>query len=302
MFPTKKVDLLREAKRNISEAMTTRKSPKGQKQKNFQPLRDSGVSRPKRGRNEGGNSSQDNWLYGDHAVMAALANPNRKIKRLLLTKSKRENLKDHENDLVSSISATETVLSDQLKDILPENAIHQGIALLANPLHNWGIEDVPKICGDDDFASVAVLDQVTDPHNVGAVLRSAAAFGISAIIMPDRHSPPITGVMARSASGAVEMVPIIRVNNLSRALDILAEFGFWRIGMDGQADKDLDDTVQNVDKVALVLGSEGKGLRRLTAEKCDLLGKLPMSGKIESLNVSNAAAIAFYELTRRKKR
>ncbi|OUR79270.1 23S rRNA (guanosine(2251)-2'-O)-methyltransferase RlmB [Alphaproteobacteria bacterium 46_93_T64] len=231
--------------------------------------------------------------------MAALQNPKRKIKRLVLSKSKSQNLGDEARDIVNSFGQIEIVPPDQLHALLPENAIHQGIAVQANPLHAYDIEDIPKLTENQSSCSVAVLDQVTDPHNVGAILRSAAAFGVAAVIIPDRHSPPITGVLARSASGAVETVPLIRVNNLARALDKLEEFGFWRIGMDGTADQELDDAVKGAAKVALILGSEGKGLRRLTAEKCDLMGKLPISSQIESLNVSNAAAIAFYEMARR---
>ncbi|MEH6495372.1 MAG: 23S rRNA (guanosine(2251)-2'-O)-methyltransferase RlmB [Pseudomonas marincola] len=279
--------------------MSTRKPPKGQKSNFFSGARKTGQTRSKSPQGDADFSARDNWLYGDHAVMAALQNPKRKIKRLVLSKSKSQNLDDEARDIINSFGSIEIVPPDQLHALLPENAIHQGIALQANPLHAYDIEDIPKLTENQSSTSVAVLDQVTDPHNVGAILRSAAAFGISAVIIPDRHSPPITGVLAKSASGAVETVPLIRVNNLARALDKLEEFGFWRIGMDGSAEQELDDAVKGAAKVALILGSEGKGLRRLTAEKCDLMGKLPISSQIESLNVSNAAAIAFYEMARR---
>ncbi|MEH6403329.1 MAG: 23S rRNA (guanosine(2251)-2'-O)-methyltransferase RlmB [Sneathiella sp.] len=281
--------------------MTTRKPPKGQNQTFLSGPRKSANPRPKRGRKEGGKPVIDNWLYGDHAVMAALANPKRVINRLVLTKSKFEHLSDSELALVKAFPNAEVIQPDQLHDLVPENAIHQGIAILPQNLPGLHLEDLLQIIGEDEKANVVVLDQVTDPHNVGAILRSAAAFEISALIVPDRHTPPISGVLARAASGAVEQVPVIRVSNLARALEKLTEFGFWRIGLDGTANQELEEAVANSGRLALVLGSEGKGLRRLTAENCDLLAKLPISEKMESLNVSNAAAIAFYELSRRNR-
>lgn len=242
----------------------------------------------------------DNWLYGDHAVLAALINPQRKKKRLVLTKSKLSNLDKETLGLIEETVAAEVVDKDVIANLLPENAVHQGIALLPGPLHDLSIEDLGT-AENETCSVIAVLDQVTDPHNVGAILRSAAAFGVRAIVMPDRNSPPNSGVLARSASGALETVPIIRVGNLSRALDQLAEKGFWRIGLDGRADQELETTAAEIKHVALVLGSEGKGLRQLTEQKCDLLAKLPISSHIESLNVSNAAAIAFYEIARQQR-
>ena len=140
---------------------------------------------------------------------------------------------------------------------------------------------------------VLILDQVTDPHNVGAIIRSAAAFGAKAIITTDRHAPPESGVLAKSASGALEALPWVRVTNLSRAMDQLADMGYWRIGLDGHAKQDVRD-VDFGDNIALVLGAEGKGIRKGTADHCDGLVKLPISRTIESLNVSNAAAVALY--------
>jgi 23S rRNA (guanosine2251-2'-O)-methyltransferase len=278
--------------------MTTRKPPKGQKPNFFPGSKKTGGRRQKSNRKEGDFSGRDAWFYGDHAVIAALENPKRKLKRLLITHAKMDILREERADLFENNSLVEQVSSEMIQNLLPENAIHQGIACQPNPLHEYGIEDIPSLMDNEEQGALAILDQVTDPHNVGAILRSAAAFGITAVIMQDRHSPPVTGVLARSASGAVEMVPIIRVNNLARALDKISEYGFWRIGLDGTADQNLDVAIKGSKKVALILGSEGKGLRRLTEEKCDLLGKLPMSGKIESLNVSNAAAISFYELAK----
>ncbi len=278
--------------------MSTRKPPKGRKQNFFEKGGKAGSSGPKRDRSQSGNPQKDVWFYGDHAVLAALANPKRKIRRLLIARNKQDKLDEKAAGLIGAFPSTEVVSPDDIRVLLPDGAIHQGLALLPSPLADLDIEDVPSLAPESGKLVVAVLDQVTDPHNVGAILRSAAAFHIGAVIVPDRHTPPVTGVMARSASGAVETVPMIRIGNLSRALDRLAEQGFWRIGLDGRADKVLEEAVAGTDKLALVLGSEGKGLRRLTAEKCDLLGKLPMSSAIESLNVSNAAAIAFYETAR----
>lgn len=242
-------------------------------------------------------ATSDGWLYGDHAVIAALANPARKFRRLVLTRAKFDALDAETKGRIEEQIAAEIVDKEAITRLLPENAIHQGIALLPSPLPDHGIEALIE-SADQGPLVVAILDQVTDPQNVGAILRSAAAFNVAAVIMPDRHSPPITGVLAKAASGAVETVPIIRVGNLSRALDQLAERGFWRIGLDGHAEQELSQAVATLEKVAIVLGAEGKGLRQLTTQKCDLLARLPISPQVESLNVSNAAAITFYELAR----
>lgn len=279
--------------------MSSRKPPKGQKQNFFSGSKKTGKNRQKSDRSTSTTSAGDPWLYGEHAVSAALGNSNRKIKRLLCTKAKQELLLQLLQDSPHENLQFEITSNDELNELLPDNSIHQGLALLASPLRDYDVEDVPKLVEGRPHNTVAVLDQVTDPHNVGAILRSAAAFDICALIVPDRHSPPITGVMARSASGGLESVPIIRVNNLARALDKLSEMGYWRIGMDGQSDTDFETVIKGAEKIAIVLGSEGKGLRRLTEEKCDLMGKLAISANVESLNVSNAAAIAFYELAKR---
>ncbi|WP_169568500.1 23S rRNA (guanosine(2251)-2'-O)-methyltransferase RlmB [Sneathiella limimaris] len=275
--------------------MSTRKTPKGQKSK-FSPGRSKSGKAPRNPEQKtAGHSPKDAWLYGEHAVLAALENPVRKIKRLVITKASLEAF-SQKSATLADLNNIEMMQGHEIAELLPENAIHQGIALQASALPQLDIEDIPELLCKHQTQAVAVLDQVTDPHNVGALLRSAAAFDIAALIVPDRHSPPITGVLARSSSGAVETVPLIRVNNLARAMDKLAEYGFWRIGMDGKSDQELDIAIKGTDKIAIVLGSEGKGLRRLTEEKCDLLAKLPISPKIESLNVSNAGAIAFYEI------
>tara|TARA_R110002095_G_scaffold108645_1_gene95083 strand:+ start:105 stop:1088 length:984 start_codon:yes stop_codon:yes gene_type:complete len=293
-------DLLQDTKRNISNAMSRSKPANRRSSKPQRDTANSGRKNPRSFRQGNAATSQDSWLYGDHAVMAALANPARKVRRLVITRAKLEALDIDTRGGIEEIVAPEVVDKDTITALLPENALHQGIALLPAPLPEVTIADLPDAIASIPVV-VAVLDQVTDPHNVGAILRSAAAFNVSALIMPDRHSPPVTGVLAKAASGALEMVPIIRVGNLSRALDQLAETGFWRIGLDGHATGELEQVADKFQKIAIVLGAEGKGLRQLTAQKCDLIAKLPISPRVESLNVSNAAAITFYELTRGKR-
>ncbi|MBC8267900.1 MAG: 23S rRNA (guanosine(2251)-2'-O)-methyltransferase RlmB [Rhodospirillaceae bacterium] len=240
-------------------------------------------------------------IYGKHAVLAALANPDRKIHRLILTPEARESLQSEiQNALKNgSYDNIETTIMDkrELADRLPVGAVHQGLALEVEALRGLHIEDIIDLCENDPTATIIILDQASDPHNIGAILRSAAAFGAAAVVIQDRHAPDITPVMAKAASGALERVALIRVTNLARAMDKAKEAGFWCIGLDGQAEASLGET-DLTGRVALVLGSEGSGLRRLTREHCDLLVKVPISGAVESLNLSNAAAIALYEKAR----
>jgi 23S rRNA (guanosine2251-2'-O)-methyltransferase len=175
--------------------------------------------------------------------------------------------------------------------LVPSDAPHQGVVIEVEPLEEIWLSDVVSEAGET--AIILVLDQVTDPHNVGAILRSAAAFGAIAIVTQDRHSPPESGALAKAASGALERVPWVRVVNLSRALEELAEAGFWRIGLAGEAETRLADAL-GPKKVALVLGAEGPGMRANVREHCDALARLPIRDAIESLNVSNAAAVALY--------
>ena len=175
--------------------------------------------------------------------------------------------------------------------LVPSDAPHQGVVIEAEPLDEVWLDDLLQGAGDS--ATLLVLDQVTDPHNVGAILRSAAAFGAMGIVTQDRHSPPESGVVAKAASGARERVPWARVVNLARALEEIAEGGFWRIGLAGDAEVDIKGAL-GPQRVALVLGAEGPGLRPNTREHCDALARLPITDAVESLNVSNAAAIALY--------
>jgi 23S rRNA (guanosine2251-2'-O)-methyltransferase len=224
------------------------------------------------------------WLYGHHAVAAALANPVRVIHRLLVA-GEPPTLPG------TARAAPEAASREDIAALLPEGAVHQGIALLTEPLPACHIEDYADAAGA--YALCVVLDQVTDPHNVGAVLRSAAVFGAGAVIVPDRHAPPETGALAKAASGALESVALVRVVNLARALDTLKETGFWCVGFAGEAPDRLGETPLPA-KAALVFGAEGAGMRRLTREHCDLVVSIPARGPLSSLNVSNAVAVALY--------
>jgi len=236
------------------------------------------------------------WLYGIHAVLSALENEERLIRRILITRETREALADR---LPRLSAQPETVDRMKLDSLLPPGAVHQGIAMLTDPLDDPGVESLKDMLDEEARREVVLLlDHVTDPRNVGAILRSAAAFGARAVIVTDRHAPEATGALAKAASGGLEVVPLIRVTNLARALDLLAEYGFWRVGLEMETDKSLAEAVHDIRRVALVLGAEDEGLRRLTREKCDFLAKLPMTGAVESLNVSAAAAVALYECVR----
>ena len=235
------------------------------------------------------------WLWGHHAVAAALKNPHRKFVRLVATEDAAAELAGMLGE--ASPIDPQIMNRDSIAKLLPPTAVHQGVALLAKTLKPWQLEDVIAHLGEAERAIVVVLDQVTDPHNIGAVLRSAAAFGAVAVVLPDRNAPEISGTLAKSASGAVEHVPLVRVVNLNRALEQLKKAGFWSVGLAGEAEATLASH-KLTGRVCLVLGSEGDGLRRLTREACDLMARLPTQGPVASLNVSNAAAIALYELVR----
>ncbi len=226
-------------------------------------------------------------FWGRHAVLAALANPDRQVRKLWGTREALANL-----DLPPVLPITYADVAD-LGRLVPGDAPHQGLVIEVDPLDDLWLGEVLER-GADDRRPLVVLDQVTDPHNVGAVLRSAAAFDALAIVTQDRHAPPESGALAKAASGALEVVPWVRVVNLSRALDEMAEAGFWRVGLTGHTDTLLADALVGANKAALVLGAEGEGMRQNTEAHCDILAKLPISPRVESLNVSNAAAIALY--------
>lgn len=223
-------------------------------------------------------------LYGLHAVKAALANPARRIRKLLATENAARRLAE---DGVTASIAPEIVRPGAIDGRLLPDAVHQGLYAEVDPLPSPSIEQLAA------EGVVLVLDQITDPHNVGAIFRSAAAFGATAIVTTARHSPDATGVLAKSASGALELVPHITVQNLARGLAALKERGFLVVGLDSCGDSDLA-TLKLTQPLALVLGAEGKGLRQLTKETCDHVARLELPGAIKSLNVSNAAAIGLY--------
>lgn len=227
-------------------------------------------------------------LYGMHAVVEALANPRRKLGRLFITENALARLKESVGE---PRRPPFLVCGDELDRLLPQGAVHQGIAVEAEPLPALDIDDLP------DNGLVLVLDQITDPHNVGAIIRTASAFAVDGIIITERHSPEMAGVLAKTASGGLEHVPLIVVSNLSQALMKLGDRGYWRVGLDSDASAPIGD-LAGTRPLALVLGAEGKGLRRLTRERCDTMARLDMPGAIKSLNVSNACAITLYAVTR----
>jgi 23S rRNA (guanosine2251-2'-O)-methyltransferase len=247
--------------------------------------------RGRAGRNQGGRGSGRAStgavrLWGRHAVEAALMNPARVHRKLWAT-----------DDGVESLSGElpqgfplERAGPEDLARLVARDAPHQGLVLECDALEDLHLEEVLDA---DPSRPIVVLDQVTDPHNVGAILRSAAAFNAAAIVTQDRHAPPEGGVLAKSASGALEVVPWVRVVNLARALEEMAEAGYWRIGLDGDASEDFASALPT-GPVAIVLGAEGEGMRQNIAAHCDNLARLPISSAMESLNVSNAAAIALY--------
>lgn len=232
-------------------------------------------------------------IYGRHAVMAALANPRRRVLRLDATPEGRADLSRPLPD-----GTTETLMSAaELARFVPDGAPHQGLVLTVAPLPPADLDAI--LAGRNTSpAPLLFLDQVTDPHNVGAIIRSAAAFGALALVTQDRHSPLESGTLARAASGALEILPWVRATNLARALDRVAEAGYWRIGLAGDAGATLADALPGR-AVALVIGSEGKGLRQNVRQHCDALARLPIRPEVESLNASNAAAIALYACSAR---
>lgn len=239
-------------------------------------------------------------LYGYHAVKAALKNPMRQIEALVINPKAQGKVKE----LYQKLNDTAPHMFDfiemerQYFDLLIEGDVaHQSIILFTHPLEEWHLEDILE----EEKALLMILDQATDMGNIGAVLRSCAAFGVDALIVPERYSPQNMASLAKAAVGALENVPMIRVNNLKAALEKLKENGFWIIGCDGHTDTHIED-IEISKKMALVIGSEGEGLRRLTKESCDFLAKIPMEDVTESLNMSVAAAINLYEVSKKIKK
>jgi 23S rRNA (guanosine2251-2'-O)-methyltransferase len=239
----------------------------------------------RKNKGKGGGNPNRPRFWGKHAVAAALDNPERKVLKAWATREAAAFMR-----FPAEVPVTMAEAPD-LGRMVPHDAPHQGVVIEVEPLDEIWLAD---LLGDaPERAVLLVLDQVTDPHNVGAILRSAAAFGVIGIVTQDRHAPPESGALAKAASGALERVPWVRVVNLARSLEEIAEAGFWRIGLAGEAATELKDAL-GPKRVALVVGAEGAGMRANTREHCDALARLPISDAVESLNVSNAAAVALY--------
>jgi len=229
------------------------------------------------------------WIYGHHPVTMALANPRRQIRRLLAVDGEIAGLAPHR--------PAERTDPTALAALLPPGAVHQGLAALVEPLPMVDLAELLEDLLPEAPARLLLLDQVTDPQNVGAILRSAAALGAAGVILTERHAAPESGALAKAASGALDVLPLVRVVNLSRAIEALKQAEFWCLGLAAEGETTLAEAKPK-GRAALVLGAEGTGLRRLTREHCDQLVRLPTRGPIDQLNVSNAAAIALYELLR----
>jgi 23S rRNA (guanosine2251-2'-O)-methyltransferase len=227
------------------------------------------------------------WIWGVHASLAALANPARRIERVVATRNAASRLpKGAEPHILDP---------DAIDGMLPPGAVHQGLAVRAFPLEPLDLE---AACTPPDGRSVLVLDGVTDPQNVGAAFRSAAAFGARALILQDRKSPPLTGVLAKAAAGAIEVLPHVRVVNLGRAVETLRALGYVTVALEGEAELTLAEALSDERSAAIVVGAEGKGLRPGVAEACEKRARIPIAEAMDSLNVSAAAAIALYEAKR----
>lgn len=228
-------------------------------------------------------SSGPVWIYGKHSSLAALNNPGRQVSRIVASKNVANELGLHKAEILDDA---------RIASIVGKDAVHQGLAVQVSPLPEIDLHEA------DLGNLVILLDQVTDPHNVGAILRSASAFGANAVITTERNSPSETGVLAKAASGALEYVQYIREGNLAEAMQYLKKQGFWIGGMDGEAPNSIEE-IKGYEKIAIVMGAEGQGMRHKTREYCDFLIKIPMDERQESLNVSNAAAIALYVASKR---
>lgn len=247
------------------------------------------------GRGSGRASTGAVRLWGRHAVEAALTNPNRTAKKLWGTREAIQAMLDDNDAELPANLPVEYAQAADLGRLVARDAPHQGLVVECLALDDVALDDILE---EAEGRPLVLLDQVTDPHNVGAILRSCAAFGAAALITQDRHAPPESGTLAKSASGALEVVPWVRVVNLSRALESIAEAGYWRIGLDGDGKMAFPGAVP-AGPVALVLGAEGEGLRHGVIQHCDSIARLPIASAIESLNVSNAAAIALYAVATR---
>jgi 23S rRNA (guanosine2251-2'-O)-methyltransferase len=227
------------------------------------------------------------WVWGVHAALAALANPARRVERVVATRNAASRLPEGTD--------VQILDPDAIDGMLPPGAVHQGLAVRVSPLEPISIE---QACAPVDGRSVLILDGVTDPQNVGAAFRSAVAFGARAVILQDRKSPPLTGVLAKAAAGAIELVPHVRVANLGRAAEELRSLGYLTVSLEGEVELELGDAFNDPRPVALVLGAEGKGVRPGVSEACEKRARIPIASAMESLNVAAAAAVALYEAKR----
>lgn len=249
-----------------------------------------GPGAPPRPRPTPRDDGQADWIWGVHPVVAALENPARTaIRRVLATPDRARQIAER----FSALKVLEVTDAQAIARVLPQGAAHQGLAMRAAPPESVSVEDL----GAAGQGFILMLDQVTDPQNVGAIFRSAAAFGARGVIVQDRHAPALAGALAKAAAGAVDKIPHARVVNLSRALEQLEEMGWRAVGLAGEAEEDLEAVLDGRPTV-IVMGSEGEGLRRLVREHCDALARIPMPGGFESLNVSAAAAVALYAASR----
>jgi len=235
-------------------------------------------------------------MFGFHAVAEAWLNPKRHIHALFITESAMFGFEDtikKANAAGLKRPSPQIIDKTALDNATPPGTVHQGIALSAQNLEDFDIRDIIAKTFNDDRTVLIMLDQVTDPHNVGAILRSASVFGASALIMQDKHAPDLGGILAKTACGAVEHVPIIYETNLTRCLETLQKEGYFAVGLDERGEKEMEE-LPKYNKLVLVMGAEGDGMRRLVREQCDILARLPVTGAIPCLNVSNAAAVALY--------
>ena len=269
--------------RNQPNSPTAKAGPKSGKR----PPQDRSKPQGERPRQSRAHVTSGQWLWGQHAVEAALANPRRTLNHLVATRTAAARLG-------KTAASAQDIAPHELANLLPNGAVHQGIAGLFEPLPDVSLDDLIG----RNTARIVILDQVSDPHNLGAIFRSAAAFGFGGLVLQTKNAPPITGVVAKSAAGAIETVPECRVVNIARALDQLGEAGYHTVGLAGGGRATIGQAVSGAAKVAIVLGAEGPGLRPAVAKACAELARIPIDAAMESLNVSNAAAIAFYEAYR----
>ena len=236
-------------------------------------------------------------LYGRHPVLAVIANPERSISKIICTKDNFDELKEHCKNHDVNIGLINTVDRKEIDRIIPRESVHQGFAVYCSELEEYTIEDLCILADQKEDCHVLVLDQVTDPQNIGAIIRSCVAFNTIGLVLQDKNSPNEKGSMAKASAGMIEHLPICRVVNLSRAVQQFKEAGFWTIGMDSHAKTTISE-MNKKGKTAIIMGSEGKGMRRLVEESCDSTIRLDTSDKVESLNVSTATAIVLYELNK----